>query len=202
MTYHEENHPNEDSTKMAEDIVDAVTEEDQGDALEETERAVERDKEAERIRKAKALRKQLRRRELGLLHYRWPAFILIVAAAFSIMTQFLQVMVHPEELGYDSFIQMFMDGGGIFFLFPVISGALFIVFGIIAYSTPKWTVGAIIPAMMMAMAGGTVYFHVTFLVTVAYELGLTVEIYGTGAPLSMLLSAVLALLAIFMREKE
>lgn len=194
-----------DSKEMAEEIVSAV-DESEDDALTRSERDIERKKEIERVKKAKELKRQLRKRELGLLSYRWPALILIVAGILSIWTEFLDVMVHPEDLGYDSFWQMFnlttIENGALYFIIPVIAGVLFIICGIIAYRDPRGAFAAILPSLMMIMAGANVYFQVTFLVTVAYELGLEVELYATGAPLTMLLCGLLGFLALAMREKE
>ncbi len=197
----------DDAEEMADEIVNAVEEQDEtDDALTSAEREIERKKEIERVRKARELKRQLRKRELGLLSYRWPALILIVAGALSIWTEFLDVMVHPDGLGYDSFWQMFNLRPEInvkfYFFIPVIAGALFILCGIVAYRDPRGAFTAILPSLMMIMVGANVYFQVTFLVTFAYESGLDVTLYATGAPLTMLICGLLGFLALAMREKE
>lgn len=194
-----------DVEEMADEIISSVDEQEE-DALTKSEREIERKKEIERIKKAKELKRQLRKRELGLLSYRWPALILIVAGILSIWTEFLNVMVHPPDMGYDSFWQMFnlttIETGAVYFILPVTAGILFIICGIVAYRDPRGPYIAILPSLMMIMAGANVYFQVTLLITIAYDLGLDVTIYATGAPLTMLISGLLGFLALMMREKE
>ncbi len=193
---------NEESERMAEDMVDAVREnpdiKDNEDGLSPREREVEKDKEQERIRKAQELRKQLRKRELGILTYRWPAATLILSGVMAIFTQFQQVMVHPPGIGFDTFLDVLFSGGSLFFAFPLIAGVFLIICGIFAYKDPRWPWVAAIPAMMMAMSGITVYFLITFAVTVDPD----AVIYATGTPFVMLIVALLALISITLREKE
>jgi len=86
------------------------------------------------------------------------------------------------------------------YLFPVIAGIFMILLSYFAYRKPRYTWLALIPASMLGMAGGTVYFLITFAVTVDPSLdGL---IYATPTPLSMIIAGVIALLAIALREKE
>ncbi|MHA1637313.1 MAG: hypothetical protein ACTSUB_04795, partial [Candidatus Thorarchaeota archaeon] len=77
-----------DVTDMADAIVDAVEEpyEEDDDGLTKGERLVEHDKESERIRKAKELKKSLRKRELGFLNYRWPAMVLVLSGLLAVWT--------------------------------------------------------------------------------------------------------------------
>ena len=104
----------EQPEKMADEIIDAVKEDpdmdDDEDALSPRERQVEIDKEQERIRRAQELKKQLRKRELGILTYRWPAVVLILSGIMAIFTQFQQVMVHPPGIGFDTFIDAILAG--------------------------------------------------------------------------------------------
>ncbi|MFX1559213.1 MAG: hypothetical protein ACFFBL_01370 [Promethearchaeota archaeon] len=193
---------------MAEDLIDSIDEgADDGevdDGLTKKEREIEVSREYERQKKAQELRKQLRKRQLGMLTYRWPAVILILGGLLAICTQFLQVMVRepgvPPEVGFNTFIDAFIQWGGILYLFPTISGAFMIVLSFFSYRNPRATWLAFIPAALLAMAGGTVYFLVTFAVTADPSLeGL---IYASPTPLSMIIAGVIALLAIAMREKE
>ena len=79
-----------------------------------------------------------------------------------------------------------------------------IILAYFAYSRPKMTFLAIIPAMLMAMAGSQVYFLVTAAYTAADIAGTPIdfEFMATATPLQMVIVAVLALLAIAVREKE
>ena len=201
-------HEDKESTDLAEELVDAIDEDaepDQaGDGLTVRERHIESKRMSERERKAEELRKQLRKRSLGLLNYRWPAMMLVFCGIMAIMSNFLQVMTRlegvPPEVGFNTYIDAFLITGGVFFLFPVIAGSFMIMLSYFAYRTPKATWLALIPSMMLFMAGGTVYFLVTFAVSAQPEL--TGLIYATGVPLSMLIAGGIALLAIYMREKE
>ena len=85
-------------------------------------------------------------------------------------------------------------------MFPLVAGAFMIILSYYAYTRPKWTWLALIPALMMLMSGGTVYFLITFAVTV--DPTLTDHIYATGVPLSMFIVALVAFIAIWMRERE
>ncbi|UCE11084.1 MAG: hypothetical protein JSW61_03880 [Candidatus Thorarchaeota archaeon] len=187
---------------MADEIIAAVeAEEDEEDAMTESERQIERDRETERIRKARELKKQLRKRELGLINYRWPALILILAGILAAWTEFLVVMIHPPEIqGLNTFFESFLLLGGAFYLFPLIAGVGFILCGIWAYRDPRATFVSLIPAVIVVMASMTVYFLVTFAVTADPSLeGL---VYATGTPITMLITGVLSILSIFLREKE
>ncbi len=193
----ENNESHSESSEMADDIIRAVEYEEE-DGLTEREREIEREKEEERIRKAKELKKQLRKRELGLLHYRWPAGILVLAGILAILTEFGQVMTRPPEIGFDSFLHGFSMTGNVFFLFPIIAGALFILCGVWAYSDPRATFASLVPGALMAMAGTTVYMLVEFALVANPD----AEVATTNIPLSMLIVAALSVLAILMREKE
>ncbi|RDE12828.1 MAG: hypothetical protein C4K48_09480, partial [Candidatus Thorarchaeota archaeon] len=86
----------EESPDLAEELVDAVDEDaeiDQAsDGLTIRERHIESKRMSERERKAEELRKQLRKRSLGLLTYRWPAMMLVFCGIMAIISNFLQVM--------------------------------------------------------------------------------------------------------------
>jgi hypothetical protein len=123
----------------------------------------------------------------------------------AIISEFLTVMyrdpaVIPSEVGFDNFVEAFSRTGGVIYIFPVFAGALMIVLSYFAYSNPRATWLAIIPAMMLIMAGGTVFFLVTFAVTA--QPSYTEYIYATPAVLTMIIAGVVALLAVYMREYE
>ncbi len=201
----------EEADELAEAIVEAVEDErstlEDEDAFSKKERQAELDKEQERIRRAKELRKQLRRRELGLLYYRWPAAVLLLSGILAIFTEFLVIWVQEEPVyGFNSFWEAFVSTtpSSIFWLFPLISGVVMITLAFFAYSRPKTTFVAIIPAMMMVMSGSQVYFLVTAAHTAAYLAGVPIEFYfaATGTPIQMVVVGLLGLLAIAIREKE
>ncbi len=202
----EDRHPDQNSNDpagMAEEIADAVFEEsdeDVGDGLTRKEKEVEKKKEEERVRKARILRRQLRKRELGVLHYRWPAVILVISGLLAISTEFVAVMVHPPEVGFDTYFEVVVSTGGLFFLFPVLAGIILIISGVIAYNNPRAPYLSVIPAMMMVMSGAMVYFLVSFAVT--FDPNMEGQVYATGVPISMFIIAVTASLSIAMREKE
>lgn len=193
---------------MAEELIDAIDEEAEedhvDDGLTKKEREIQTKRETEREKKARELRKQLRMRQLGILRYKWPALMLILGGLLSISSEFLQVMTRdefvPPEVGFFNFFEAFFRTGGAIYLFPLIAGAFMIILSYFAYTTPKLTWLAIIPAILMAMSGGTVYFLITFAVTA--DPTLTDHIYGTGVPISMFIAALIAILAIWMRERE
>jgi hypothetical protein len=192
------------SDELADELVDAVEEEqEEDDALTRRERKIEKQKEEERVKKAKELRKQLRRKELGLLQYRWPAIVLFLTGFLSIWTEFLEVMFHDPGIGFDTFWDVFVNGSGtlqafnIFFIFPLIAGGVLIVLGFLAYTNPKATFLSVFPAMMMAMSGMNVYFWVS----VALQAFPTATIGATGVPMTMLLTGVSSLLSILLRER-
>jgi hypothetical protein len=201
----ESKHPDQNSNDpedMAEEIVDAVfeeSEEDVEDGLTRKEKEVEK-KEQERIKKARKLKKQLRKRELGVLHYRWPAAILVISGLLAIWTEFVAVMVHPPEVGFDTYFEVVVLTGNPFFLFPVLAGILLIISGVLAYNRPRAPYISIIPAMMMVMAGAMVYFLVSFAVTVDPDL--EGQVSATGVPVTMFIIAIVALFSIALREKE
>ncbi|MCK5239796.1 MAG: hypothetical protein KAR33_09630 [Candidatus Thorarchaeota archaeon] len=194
----------DDASKMSDAIINAVNEDradEDDDAFSRRERKVESSKEDERIRKAKELKKQLRKRELGILRYRWPTAVLIMTGIFSIFTQFLPVWIQNTLVyGFDSYWEAFLFNGNVFWLFPIISGIILIVIGYFAYARPRATFWAVGPAMMMAMAGSLVYFLIELAVIANSEL--MGELLTTGTPMEMLVIAVLSLLAIALREKE
>jgi hypothetical protein len=192
---------------IAEDIIDAIDEESDEeitDGLTKKEREIEVTRASERKRKAQELKKQLRMRQLGILTYRWPALVLILGGLLAISTEFLDVMVResgvPPDVGFDTFVEAFVRSTGVIYLFPVIAGIFMILLSYFAYRKPRHTWLALIPASMLGMAGGTVYFLITFAVTV--DPGLDGLIYATPTPLSMVIAGVIALLAIALREKE
>lgn len=196
------------SEDMAEDLVDAiddwVDEDDVGDGLTKNEREIEISRESERHRKAQELKKQLRKRQLGMLTYRWPAFVLIFGGLLAISTEFLEVMVRlpgvPSEVGFGTFLEALLLTGGVIYLFPVIAGIFMIALSYFARTNPRATWLAFIPAAMLGMSGGTVYFLITFAVT--YDPGLVGLIYATTTPLSMIIAGIIALLAVALKEKE
>ncbi|MDH4213346.1 MAG: hypothetical protein OEV85_05460 [Candidatus Thorarchaeota archaeon] len=201
-------HEDNESTDIAGELIDAIDEEagpdEVRDGLTQRERQIESKRMSERERKAEELRKQLRRRSLGLLNYRWPAALLIFSGILAIMSNFLQVMTRlegvPPEVGFNTFIDAFMLSGGVIYLFPIIAGLLMIILSYFSYTNPKATWLALIPALMLFMAGGSVYFLVTF--AVSFQPELTGRIYATGVPLSMFIAGGIALIAVYMREKE
>ncbi|MHA2214140.1 MAG: hypothetical protein ACW992_13350, partial [Candidatus Thorarchaeota archaeon] len=85
-------------------------------------------------------------------------------------------------------------------LFPLIAGVGFVLCGIWAYKNPKATLVSLIPAVIIVMASMTVYFLVTFAVTA--DPSLEGQVYATGTPMTMLITGILSVLSIFMREKE
>ncbi|TFF95043.1 DUF4126 domain-containing protein [Candidatus Thorarchaeota archaeon] len=196
----------ESPEEMAEELVDAIDEEveEEDDGFTKKEREIQTSREQERLKKAQELKKQLRKRQLGILKFRWPAAMLILGGLLAVSTQFLQVMtrdaVVPPEVGFYNFVEAFLRTGGVAFLFPAISGAFMIVLSYFSYRRAKYTWLAIIPALLMLMAGGTVYFLVTFAVTA--DPSLTDHIYATGVPISMFIVAVINFIAIWLREKE
>jgi hypothetical protein len=192
------------SDELASELIDAVEEDfDKGDALTERERKIEDKKEEERKRKAKELKKQLRRKELGLLQYRWPAIVLGLTGILSIWTEFLVVMYHDPGIGFDTFWEVFLFGAGslqpynIFFIFPLISGGILILLGYFAYTNPKATYLSVFPAMMMAMSGMNVYFWIS----VTLQAFPSASVSATSTPMTMLLTGVLSLLSILLRER-
>lgn len=197
-----------DSEEMADELIDTIDEEADSDAVDgltEREREIEISRESERQRKARELKKQLRKRQLGLINYRWPALVLILGGIMAIMSQFLKVMerdlaVIPPEVGFDTFVDAFVRTGGPIYLFPVISGAFMIILSYFAYSNPRATWLAIIPAALLIMSGGTVYFLITLGVSAQPQY--TDFIYATPVALSMVIAGVVALLAIAMKEAE
>jgi len=197
-----------DSTEMAEGLVDAIDDEagphDAGDGLTKRERSIEVSRVTERERKAEELRKQLRKRSLGMLNYRWAAGSLVIGGILAIISNFMQAMTRgaivPPEVGFDTFWDGFLLYGGVYFILPIISGVFMIILAYFAYSTPKYTWLALIPGMILAMAGLFVYFLVTFAVT--YQPEFTDVLYVAIAPIIMIVSAVFNLVAIALREKE
>ncbi len=193
----------DDASEMSDAIIDAVKEDraDSEDALSKRERKVEMSKEEERIQKAKELKKQLRKRELGILRYRWPAAILIISGVFSIVSEFLDVWNNTQLFyGFNTYWEAFLFSPNVFWLFPLICGCILILIGFFAYARPKFTFLAVIPAMMMTMAGALPYFLID-LVGIANPDAIG-DIQATLVPIQMFIVAVLCLLAIAMREKE
>ncbi|MHA1614259.1 MAG: hypothetical protein ACTSYJ_05395 [Candidatus Thorarchaeota archaeon] len=197
-----------DSTDMAEDLVDAIDndadQEDVDDGLTKRERAIEVSRTAEREKKAQKLKKQLRKRSLGMLNFRWPMYLLVIGGGIAIITNFLQVMIRnpivPTEVGFHNFIEAFSKTGGAIYLFPIVAGVIMIILGYFAYTTPRYAWVSLIPAIMLGMAGATVYFLITF--AVDNQPHLTGEIYASIIPLVMFLAAGLNLVAIAVKETE
>ncbi len=197
-----------DSTDMAEDLVDAIDneaeKEDVDDGLTKRERSIENSRTADRARKAQKLKKQLRKRSLGMLKFRWPMYLLVIGGIIAILTNFLQIMVRnsvvPPEIGFYNFIEAFSKTGGAIYLFPIFAGVIMIILGYFAYTITKYAWLALIPAIMLGMAGGTVYFLITFAVDNQPEL--TGEIFASIIPLVMFLAAGLNLVAIAVKETE
>ncbi|TFG12740.1 hypothetical protein EU537_08575 [Candidatus Thorarchaeota archaeon] len=192
----------DDSEEMAEEIVRAVDDEEKAeDGLTTREREIEEEKEAERLRRARELKKQLRKRELGLIHYRWPAALLIVSGILSIWTEFLVVMNQETRVyGFDTFFDAMVTQGNVFFMFPLVAGIVMIILGVFAYNDPRATYLSVIPGMLMMMSGAYVFFLVTFAVTA--DPNLVGQISATGTPLSMMIMGFVAMLSIALREKE
>lgn len=191
----------QDASDMADDIARSVREDKRtDDGLTKRERSIEESKKAERIRKAKELKKQLRKKELGLVKYRWSLLILVLGGLLSISTEFLVVMVRPPEPspGFDTFAGAFEKWGGIFFLFPLIAGVLMILCGFLAYSNPKFAWLSFVPGMMMAMSGMTTYFLISF----GMAADPSAHFSATGTPFTMLLVALLSVLVVLLRNKE
>jgi len=197
-----------DPTDMAEDLVDAIDndadQEDGDDGLTKRERSIEVSRTAEREKKAQKLKKQLRKRSLGMLNFRWPMYLLVIGGIIAILTNFLQIMVRnpiiPPEVGFYNFIEAFSKTGGAIYLFPIVAGVIMIILGYFAYTTPKYAWLALIPAIMLGMAGATVYFLITF--AVDNQPQFTGEIYASIIPLVMFLVAGLNLVAIAVKETE
>lgn len=207
----EEPSPDNQTDKMASEIIKAVKDEqaatDHEEALSNAEAEVEKGKERERIRKAKELRKQMRKREIGFLNYRWPAAVLFLSGILAITTEFLTVWVQEEPVySFYTFWEAFTNPASIsiFWIFPIIAGILMMVLSYFAYSRPRATYWAVIPAMLMAMAGLYVYFLVTYAYTAAEIAGVPIDFTfsATGIPLTMVIVALLAILSIAIREKE
>ncbi|MHA1771819.1 MAG: hypothetical protein ACTSYL_07800 [Candidatus Thorarchaeota archaeon] len=193
--------PHDESKEMAEKLIDAATSEGssvEDDGLTKREREIERRVEEERKKKGTAALRRLKERKMGVLNYRWPAIILAGAGVLSIWSEFLVVMVHPAGIGFDTFLQAYLEHGSIFFVFPIISGVFLFMCAFWAYEDPRGAFLSIIPAMMMAMSGMTVYYLVSFALAANPNVGVS----ATGAPFTMILAAVLCLLAIVMRERE
>ena len=197
-----------DSAEMAEDLIDTVNKDardkKRDDGLTKRERHIEVSRVHEREKKAEELRKQLRKRNLGLLNYRWAAGLLLIGGIISIITNFMQVMtrsaVVPPEVGFYNFIEAFQRTGGAIYLFPATAGAIMIILSYFAYTTPKYTWLALIPTMLLAWSGGTVLFLITFAVTAQPDL--TGEILATATPYLMIILAVINVIAIIVRERE
>ncbi len=197
-----------DSEEMADELIDSIDEEADSDAVDglaKREREIEVGRDSERQRKAQELKKQLRKRQLGLINYRWPALVLILGGIMAITSEFLKVMerdpvVIPPEVGFDTFVEAFIRTGGIIYIFPVISGVFMIILSYFAYSNPRATWLAIIPALLLIMSGGIVYFLITLGVTAQPQY--TGFIFATPVALTMLIAGVVALLAVAMKEAE
>ena len=190
----------DDSEELAEAIVESVSagESAKEDGLTTREREIERRVAEERRRKGEEVKRRLKSRGVSPLRYRWPAGILLGAALLSVWTEFSVVMVHPPGIGFDTFFEVYLEYGSVFFLFPIVSGIFLVLCAYWAYTDPRGTFMSIIPAMMMTMSSATVYWLVSFAVAADPNIG----VHVTETPLTMLLVAVLCFLAIFMREKE
>ncbi len=190
----------DESDSIAEEIVRAArpdeSEADE-DGLTKREREIAQRVQEERRKKGQAALSRLRERKMGVLNYKWPAAILAGAGVLAIWSEFLVVMIHPEGIGFDTYLQAYLEHGSIFFVFPLISGALLLMCAFWAYEDPRGTYLSIIPAMMMAMSGMMVYYLVSF----ALAADPNIEVGPTGVPMTMLLTSVLCIVAIFMRER-
>jgi hypothetical protein len=196
-----------DSTEMAEDLVDAIDDEagSKDDGLTKRERKIESSRVAERERKAEELRKQLRKRNLGMLNYKWATATLIIGGILGIASNFMQAMTRgplslAADVGFYNFLDAFVQTGGAIYLFPIIAGAFMIILSYFSYTTPKYTWLALIPGVMLAMAGFIVYFLITFAVTAQPEL--TDDLYAAFAPIFMIIAAATNLVAIALKERE
>ncbi|MGY5859264.1 MAG: hypothetical protein RTU63_07835 [Candidatus Thorarchaeota archaeon] len=196
-----------DSIEMAEDLVDAIDDEagSNDDGLTQRERRIESGRASEREKKAEALKKQLRKRSLGMLNYRWAAGSLLIGGVLAIISNLMQAMTRgpltiAADVGFYSFLDAFLVTGGAIYLFPIVAGAIMIILSYFAYTQPKYTMIALLPGIMLAMAGFTVYFLITFAVTAQPEL--TDDLYAAFAPILMIITAGINLLAVFLREKE
>jgi len=197
-----------DSTEMAEDLVDAIDDEagpgNVDDGLTKRERGIEVSRVADRERKAEELKKQLRKRSLGMLNYRWASYSLIIGGIIAIISNFVQAMTRgptvPPEVGFDTFFSGFLAYGGAYFILPLVSGVFMILLSYYSYTIPKYTWLALIPGMILAMVGLYVYFLITFAVT--YQPELTDELYAAFAPILMIVAAAFTLAAVFLKEKE
>ena len=202
---------NANSEDIAEDLIDAVDDEAdsdyEDDGLTKKERKVEVSRESERQKKAQELKKTLRKRQLGMLNYRWPAVVLVLGGILAITTNFLEVMIRepgvPPGVGFSTFIDALLRTSGIIYVFPIIAGVFMIVLSKFAYTNPRATWWAFVPAAMLGMSGGTVYFLITFAVSPPLgDPNLVGLIYATGAPMSMIIAGIIALLAVALKEKE
>jgi hypothetical protein len=196
-----------DSTDMAEDLVDAIDEEagSSDDGLTQRERRIESGRASEREKKAEELRKQLRKRNLGMLNYRWATGSLIIGGIIAIISNFTQALSRgplsiDAGIGFNTYLDAFILTGGAIYVFPVVAGAIMIILSYFVYTTPKYTWLALIPGMMLAMAGGTAYFLVTFSVTAQPEL--TDDLYTAFAPILMFVAAAINVAAIILKERE
>jgi hypothetical protein len=124
--------------------------------------------------------------------------VLILTGLMALWTQFLQVMVRPPDIGFDSYYTAFLEYGNLFFLTPTISAILMIIIGIISYRDSRGPYLAVIPAMLMGMAGALIYYLVSF----ALAFDPDAAIAATGTPLSMIIIGVTCLFAVAMRERE
>ncbi|MHA1137647.1 MAG: hypothetical protein ACTSSE_14285 [Candidatus Thorarchaeota archaeon] len=196
-----------DSNEMAEDLVDAIDDEagSSDDGLTQRERRIESGRASERERKAEELRKQLRKRSLGMLNYRWAAGFLLIGGVIAIITNFVQAMTRgplsiAADVGFNTYLDAFLMTGGAIYIFPIIAGAFMIILSYFAYTTPKYTWLALVPGIMLAMAGFTVYFLVSFAVVAQPEL--LDDLYAAFAPIFMIVAAAFNVIAIFLKEKE
>ena len=196
-----------DSTEMAEDLVDAIDDEagSSDDGLTQRERRIESGRASERERKAEELRKQLRKRSLGMLNYRWAAGFLLIGGVIAIITNFVQAMTRgplsiAADVGFNTYLEAFLMTGGAIYIFPIIAGAFMIILSYFAYTNPKYTWLSLVPGIMLAMAGFTVYFLVSFAVVAQPDL--LDDLYAAFAPIFMIVAAAFNVIAIFLKEKE
>ncbi|MBD3408541.1 MAG: hypothetical protein GF411_20625 [Candidatus Lokiarchaeota archaeon] len=190
----------EESEEMATEIIDSVLDDsEEEDGLSSKERTAEAARQAERIARAKQLRKKLRRRELGVLRFRWPAAIMIISGIISIWSEFLVVFDQQNPFyQFNTFFEAFQLQPNIFWVFPIIAGVGYIILGIIAYFDSRAPWLGLIPAMLIVMSGGFMYMMVSF----AYAADDNAAISATGIPMTMMLMGLMGLVSIFMREKE
>ncbi|MEM2142904.1 MAG: hypothetical protein QXS20_08750 [Candidatus Thorarchaeota archaeon] len=152
----------------------------------------------ERERKKKELMARLKSKGLGPVHYRWAPSVLVMAGILAIWTNFLVVMEHPPDVGFDTFWDAYNMTGNVFFLFPLLSGATMMVIAIFAYWEPRFTFLSLVPSAMLGMCTSTVYYLVSFALYADPSSGVA----ATGTPIGMAMASLCSVLAIGLRDRE